>query len=89
MRMKSAYTARLKKKQPARRKATNLSLDAALVKEAQALDLNISRIVEESLTEAVRAERGRRWVEENKQAFEDANRFVEKYGIFNADDREW
>ncbi|MFT3711401.1 MAG: type II toxin-antitoxin system CcdA family antitoxin [Archangium sp.] len=88
--MKSAYTARLKKtKEPAKRRATNLSLDAALVKEAQELDLNISRIVEESLTEAVRAERGRRWVEENKEAFAALNRFHEKHGIFNEDDREW
>lgn len=82
--MKSAYTAR-----PKKRKATNLSLDAALVKEAQELKLNLSRILEESLRQAVKDERGRRWVEENKAAFEALNRFHEKYGIWNEEDREW
>lgn len=82
--MKSAYTAK-----PRKRKATNLSLDAALVKEAQELELNLSRILEESLRQAVKAERGRRWAEENKAAFEAHNRFIEKYGIFNYEDREW
>lgn len=82
--MKSAYTVRAKK-----RKATNLSLDAELVKEAQELKLNLSRILEESLRQAVKDERGRRWVEENKAAFEALNRFHQKYGIFNEDDREW
>ena len=71
------------------RKATNLSLSVELVKEAQALGLNLSRIVEESLREAVRAERSRKWLEENREGFESANRAIDKYGIFNAEDREW
>jgi antitoxin CcdA len=80
MRMKRAQT---------KRKPTNLSLDTALVKEAQTLGLNLSRILEEHLREAVREERQRKWLEENKEAFEALNRFHEKYGIFNAEDREW
>lgn len=82
--MKSAYTVRAKK-----RKATNLSLDAELVKEAQELKLNLSRILEESLRAAVKDERGRRWVEENKEGFESLRRVHEKYGIWNEDEREW
>lgn len=72
-----------------KRKATNLSLSVELVKEAQALGLNLSRIVEESLREAVRTERARKWLEENREGFESANRAIDKYGIFNAEDREW
>jgi antitoxin CcdA len=87
--MKSAYSFRSKKPRPPGRKRTNLTLDAALVREAQALGLNLSRLTEDALREAVRAERGRRWVEENRAGFEAANRAMEKYGIFNAEDREW
>ncbi len=74
---------------PSRRRATNLSLDAALVAEARALELNLSRIVEDRLREVVREERARRWLEENQAGFEAFARFVEKTGIFNEDEREW
>ncbi len=77
------------KRAQTKRKPTNLSLDTALVKEAQALGLNLSRVLEDHLREAVREERQRQWLEENKEAFEAANRAIEKSGIFNADDREW
>ena len=78
---------RLRKSRP--RKATNLSLNADLVTEAQALGLNLSRVLDAALYEAVKAERGRRWVQDNRAAFEAANRAIDKYGIFNAEDREW
>lgn len=69
-----------------RRRATNLSLDAELVVEARALELNLSRLLEERLREVVQEERARRWLEENRAGLE---AFVEKHGIFNEDDREW
>lgn len=77
------------KRAQAKRKPTNLSLDPALVKEAQALGLNLSRVVEEHLREAVREARQKQWLEENKEAFAALHRFHEKYGIFNEEDREW
>jgi antitoxin CcdA len=82
MRMKRAHA-------PTGRRATNLSLDQALVAEAQALKLNVSRIVEDRLREVVQAERGRRWLEDNREGFEAFARFVDKHGIFNEADREW
>lgn len=82
MRMKATH-------ERARRRATNLSLDETLVAEARALDLNLSRIVEDRLREVVREERARRWLEENREGFEAFARFVEKNGIFNEDEREW
>ena len=72
-----------------RRRATNLSLDAALVAEARGLELNLSRILEERLREVVQEERARRWLEENRAGLEAFEGFVEKHGIFNEDDREW
>lgn len=51
------------------RKATNVSLDSALVEEARKLDLNLSRLFEERLREAIAAERRRLWLKENEEAF--------------------
>jgi len=82
MRMKRAHA-------EGRRRATNLSLDEKLVAEARELELNVSRIVEDRLREVVRDERARRWLEENRAGFEAFERFVEKNGIFNEDEREW
>lgn len=72
-----------------RRRATNLSLDEDLVAEARKLELNLSRIVEDRLREVVQEARARRWLDENKAGFVAFDRFVEKNGIFNEDDREW
>ena len=63
------------------RKATNLSLDAALVDDARALDVNLSRAAEEGLRKAVAAEKGRRWLEENRAAIESSNDYIRKHGL--------
>jgi antitoxin CcdA len=72
-----------------RRRATNLSLDAALVDEARGLELNLSKVLEERLREVIGAERRRLWLEENEAAFSAYDRFVERHGLFNEDEREW
>ena len=82
MRMKVAHAA-------SSRRATNLSLDSGLVAEARELGINLSRVVEERLHEVVKAARARAWLEENRAGFEAFERFVEKHGLFNEDDREW
>jgi antitoxin CcdA len=71
------------------RKATNVSLDAALVEEARRLHLNLSRLLEERLREVLADERRRLWLEENEKAFAAYDRLVERHGIFNEDEREW
>ena len=63
------------------RKATNLSLDRALVAEAKDLELNAPRIAEDAITEAVRAEKNRRWKEENREALETWNAWVRENGL--------
>lgn len=59
------------------RKATNLSLDVALVAEARALGINLSRTCEDALAKQIAAERGRRWQEENKEAIAAWNAWAE------------
>ena len=64
-----------------RRKPTNLSLDPALVAEAQRLGLNLSRAAEEGLRRAIASEETRRWTLENREALLSSNAYVEKHGL--------
>ena len=63
------------------RKPTNLSLDPALLEEAKALDVNISRAAEAGLREAVRKAKGEAWLRENAGAIESWNEWVAKNGL--------
>ncbi|WP_374426891.1 type II toxin-antitoxin system CcdA family antitoxin [Tabrizicola sp.] len=68
---------------PATRRATSMTLDAALLDEARALGVNLSRAAEEGILLQVRAERARRWKEDNAEAIADYNRWIEENGIPN------
>jgi antitoxin CcdA len=64
-----------------RTKPTNVSLDAALVEEAKVLGVNISLASARGLEEAVKEARGKRWLEENFDALESSNAWVEANGL--------
>jgi antitoxin CcdA len=61
--------------------ATNVSLDSALVAEARSLGVNISRASEVGLESAVAHARARRWLEQNREALEGSNAFVDAHGL--------
>ncbi len=63
------------------RRPINLSIDSALIDEAKALDINMSRACEEGLREQIRAEKSARWLAENKAAFEASNAYVAEHGL--------
>lgn len=63
------------------RRATSLTLDRDMLEEAKCLGLNVSRAAEEGLAAALKAERTRRWKEENAEAMHAHNAFVERNGI--------
>ena len=65
------------------RKAANLSVDAALLREAKGLDLNLSRVFESALQVAVAQVRRERWLEQNRDALDAYNRHVERDGVFS------
>lgn len=67
------------------RRRVNLSLRASTLDEARALGLNISRLADDKLAEAVREEKGRRWLEENREAIEHHTRRIERDGMWNKD----
>ncbi|GGG10209.1 MULTISPECIES: type II toxin-antitoxin system CcdA family antitoxin [Rhizobium] len=63
------------------RKAANLSLDSTLLAQARELDINLSRAAEDGIAKAVKAERERRWLEENAEAIRVYNEYIEKNGL--------
>ena len=63
------------------RKATNVSLDVALVEEAKELGVNISLAAAWGLEQAVARTRAERWLEENRAALDAANAWVEANGL--------
>jgi antitoxin CcdA len=69
------------------RKATNLTLDSALLEEARALKLNVSRAAEVGIAEAVKAEKSRLWQRENAEAIESANAWLDTNGLPLKDQR--
>jgi antitoxin CcdA len=65
------------------RKPTNVSARTDLVSEAKTLGINLSEVFEGALENAVREARQKQWVEENRQAFADYDKFVETHGVFS------
>ena len=48
----------------------NLSLETRVTSEARALGVNMSRVAEEAIAQAVKLERNRRWAQENREALD-------------------
>lgn len=63
------------------RRPTNISLDSAMIEDAKELGINISRACEQGLAKQISEERGRRWLEENREAIEASNAYVAEHGL--------
>jgi antitoxin CcdA len=63
------------------RKATNVTLALDVYERAKDLGINFSRTCEQALREAIKAEEGRRWAEENAEFIRNTNDWVEKNGL--------
>lgn len=68
---------------PALKKPTNLSLNSELLREARALGINLSAVLEEALAEIVRKRRMEVWLEENRAAMDAYNEHVERRGVYS------
>lgn len=66
---------------PPTRRATNVSLPADLIEEARRLDINISQACEKGLSEQVSKSRAERWIDENREAIDYWNAWVEEHGL--------
>ena len=63
------------------RKSANLTLDSALLSQAKALNINLSRAAEQGVRAAVAQARSEQWVAENAAALESSNAYVEEHGL--------
>ena len=63
------------------KRATNLTIDRALLDEARSLGINLSATLEASLREAVRARKAVQWQEENRAALQSSKEWVAKHGL--------
>ncbi|MFY0665507.1 MAG: type II toxin-antitoxin system CcdA family antitoxin [Natronospirillum sp.] len=71
------------------RRPTNLSLDSALLSEAKALGINISRSAEAGISEAVKLYKQEKWLKENAKALASSNAYVEANGLPLAQHRQF
>lgn len=65
-----------------RRKRVNLTVREDVMKEARELGLNTSRAAESGIEQAIRDEKNRRWLEENRDAIRAHNDRIEREGTF-------
>ena len=70
-----------------------LEIDSALLEQARAADIHMTIVLERALKaelgEAAAAERARRWAADSAEAIAAHNRFIEQYGAFGEDWRNW
>jgi antitoxin CcdA len=63
------------------KKTTSVSLAESLLAEAKVLGINVSQAAEEGLAKAVSAKRAELWIQENWEAIQSSNEYVEKHGL--------
>ena len=77
-----AYYMRMKHTHPApKRRPVNLSLPEDTVAEAKQLGINASQAAEEGLRLAVKREKEKRWLEENREAIAAHTAWIEQHGV--------
>lgn len=64
------------------KKATNLSINADLLARARSLEINLSRVLEERLSELVREAGREQWLTENRAALDEYNARIDQRGSF-------
>jgi antitoxin CcdA len=63
------------------RRATNVTLSIELVEQARELGVSVSRACEAGLAAEVKKAREAKWIEENWEAIQSSNRWVEEHGL--------
>lgn len=63
------------------KRAANVSISRELLDEAKKLRVNVSQAAERGLSQAVAERRAEAWLEENRDALESSNEYVEKNGL--------
>jgi antitoxin CcdA len=74
---------------PGRKRAVNVTVAEDVLADAKRLKMNLSQVLEDELRKRVTEEKTRRWQEENREAIDAHNRFIDKHGIFGEEFRNW
>jgi antitoxin CcdA len=75
--------AAMDKRAPSRKKSVNLSIDANLLAEAKSSGTNLSALLESALERELRERLNQKWRDENRDAIEAYNKFVEEHGLLS------
>lgn len=67
---------------PVKRPA-NLTIDAELLSEAKALNINLSATLEQALRDTLRQRQRERWLAENQEAIAAYNTHIDAHGVFS------
>ncbi len=78
---------RVEYKTDAPKKPVNLSLNSDLLRMGKDLGLNLSRIAELAIAQAVKEALAEDWLKENAEAIQAYNQRVEAQGVFSDDAR--
>jgi post-segregation antitoxin (ccd killing protein) len=65
------------------KKSANLSISVDLLQIAKADNLNLSKMLEESLEWYKKKKLEKEWLEANRKAFDDYNRMITEHGLFS------
>jgi antitoxin CcdA len=65
------------------KRPVNLRVNSDLLRQAKALNINLSKALEQQLAAMTREARARQWLEENKAAIDDYNARIERRGVFS------
>jgi antitoxin CcdA len=74
---------------PGPKRAVNLTIDAEILAAAKAQGINLSQTLEDELRKRTQQARDAKFREENREAIDSFNRFIEKNGIFGEEFRNW
>ena len=75
--------------EPTARRPTNVTLPDALIRDARALGINLSQACERGLVAAVADTRRARWLDENRDALQAWNEYVDANGLPLAEFRQF
>jgi antitoxin CcdA len=74
---------------PGPKRAVNVTIDAEILAAAKAQGINLSQTLEDELRKRTQQARDAKFREENREAIDSFNRFIEKNGIFGEEFRNW
>lgn len=63
------------------KRATDVSINETLLAQAKELQVNVSRAAEAGLAKAIAERRSELWVQENREALDSSNEYVERHGL--------